>query len=519
MARRVKRAGSRRDDRISAADIIEFFDKYIFIPEGRLVGQRLVLDPWQRAEIEKIYDNPNGPTRRAILSMGRKNAKSTLAAGLLLAHLAGPSAKRRPNSQLYSTALSRDQASLIFGLASKMVRMNADLARAISIRESAKMLTCSELGTSYRALSADATTALGLSPAFTIHDELGAVGGPRSQLYEAIELGTAAQEEPLSIIISTQAPADTDLFSVLIDDALSGADPRTTVSLYSAAKSLDPFSEEAIRVANPVFDTFMNKREVLQMAADAKRMPAREAEFRRFVLNQRTEVATPFVPASVWDACHGEVAPLSELPVLFGGLDLSSVSDLTALCLIGRKDGRWHVHARFWLPVEGLREKAALDRVPYDVWHQQGHLHISPGRTVSYEHVAHELRQLFRAHNIAKVAFDRWNFKHLKPWLLKAGFTEQMLADRFVEFGQGTQSMSPALRDLEQCLLDQQLVHDNPVLSMCVAHTVIRADSAGNRAPDKRKSIHRIDGAVALLMALAMAPAQAPPIDVETLIA
>ena len=310
----------------------EFFDKYIFIPEGRLVGQRLVLDPWQRAEIEKIYDNPNGPTRRAILSMGRKNAKSTLAAGLLLAHLAGPSAKRRPNSQLYSTALSRDQASLIFGLASKMVRMNADLARAISIRESAKMLTCSELGTSYRALSADATTALGLSPAFTIHDELGAVGGPRSQLYEAIELGTAAQEEPLSIIISTQAPADTDLLSVLIDDALSGADPRTTVSLYSAAKTLDPFSEEAIRAANPAFSSFMNKREVLQMAADAKRMPAREAEFRRFVLNQRTEVATPFVPQSVWDSCSGEVAPLSELPVLFGGLDLSSVSDLTALC-------------------------------------------------------------------------------------------------------------------------------------------------------------------------------------------
>jgi phage terminase large subunit-like protein len=400
-----------------------------------------------------------------------------------------------------------------------MVRMNADLSRAVSIRESAKMLVCVELGTSYRALSADATTALGLSPSFVIHDELGAVIGSRSSLYEAMETATAAQEDPLSIIISTQAPSDKDLLSVLIDDALSGADLRTTVALYTAPKSLDPFSEEAIAAANPALNTFMNKREVLQMANDAQRMPSREMEYRRFILNQRVEVATPFVPVSVWDSCRGSVVPLDELSVLYGGLDLSAVNDLTAFVLIGRKDGRWHVHCRFWLPVEGLREKAMADRVPYDVWHTQGHLHVSPGRTVSYEHVAHELRQLFRQHNIQMVAFDRWNFKHLKPWLLKAGFTERMITERFQEFGQGTQSMSPALRDLEAALLDRQLVHNNPVLSMCVTHTVIRTDSAGNRAPDKRKSTHRIDGAVALLMALAMAPAHPLPIDVSALIA
>ena len=509
----------RRDHQVTAADIVRFFDKYIYIPEGRWVGQRLVLDPWQRAEIERIYDNPNGPTRRSILSMGRKNAKSTLAAGLLLAHLAGPSAKRRPNSQLYSTALSRDQASLIFGLASKMVRMNADLSRAVSIRESAKMLTCAELGTSYRALSADATTALGLSPAFVIHDELGAITGPRSQLFEAMELATAAQDDPLSIVISTQAASDTDLLSILIDDALAGGDPRTTVSLYGAAKTLDPFSEEAIRAANPAFDSFMNKREVFDMAEAARRMPSRESEFRRFVLNQRTQIATPFVPVSVWDACHGPVAPLAELPLLYGGLDLSAVDDLTALVLIGRKDGKWHTHCWFWLPSEGLTDKARADHAPYDMWHKQGHLHVSPGRSVSYEWVAHELRGLFRQYNIGKIAFDRWNFKHLKPWLLKAGFTEQMIAEKFVEFGQGTQSMSPALRDLEQCLLDRHLVHDNPILSMNAAHTVIRTDSAGNRAPDKRKATHRIDGIVALLMALAMAPTQTPTIDVAALIA
>jgi phage terminase large subunit-like protein len=159
---------------VTGADIIRFIDRFCFVPEGRFVGQRLVLADWQKNEINRIYDNPAG-TRRAIISMGRKNAKTTLASCLLLAHLCGPAAKSRPNSQLYSAAQSRDQAAIIFGLAVKMIRMNLELARAVTIQETAKQLTCPELGTRYRALSADATTAYGLSPAFVIHDEIGQV--------------------------------------------------------------------------------------------------------------------------------------------------------------------------------------------------------------------------------------------------------------------------------------------------------------------------------------------------------
>ena len=157
-----------------------------------------------------------------------------------------------------------------------MVRMNRDLAQAVVVRETAKELLCPELGTKYKALSAEASTAFGLSPALIIFDELGQVRGPRSSLYEALETATAAQASPLSIIISTQAPTDADLLSILIDDALAGHDPHTVVKLYSASTDLDPFAEATIRLANPAFDAFMNQREVLAMAADAKRMPARE---------------------------------------------------------------------------------------------------------------------------------------------------------------------------------------------------------------------------------------------------
>jgi phage terminase large subunit-like protein len=253
----------------------------------------------------------------------------------------------------------------------------------VRIQETAKTLACSELGTRYRALSAEATTAFGLSPSLIIHDELGRVRGPRSPLYEAMETAVGAQESPLSIIISTQAATDGDLLSILIDDALKGHDPTTVIKLYAAPPELDPFSEEAIRAANPAFATFLNAREVMAMAADASRMPAREAEYRNLVLNQRVEASTPFLAAAAWRACGDEPLDLAGLSV-FAGLDLSESADLTALVLAhcDPRDGVWHVRPIFWLPEERLAEKAARDRAPYDLWAEQGYLETTPGASI-----------------------------------------------------------------------------------------------------------------------------------------
>jgi phage terminase large subunit-like protein len=364
-----RRKGPSPGGPVTAADVIAFIEKFCVVPEGKLVGQPLRLHDWQREILRLIYDNPAGPTRRAIVSMGRKNAKTTLAACLLLAHLCGPPARFRPNSQLFSAALSRDQAAVIFSLASKMVRLSPVLTEAVKIQESAKTLVCPELGTRYRALSAEATTAHGLSPAFIIHDELGRVRGPRSALFEALETACAAQESPLSIVISTQASADGDLLSILIDDALRGEDPCTVIQLYAAPPGLDPFSEEAIRAANPGFDTIMNQREVLATAATAKRMPARQAEYENLVLNRRIEVSSPFLAMETWKQCVDEPLDIVGKSV-FAGLDLSETTDLTALVL-GHCDpttGIWHIKPIFWLPEDGLSEKSQHDRTPYDVW-------------------------------------------------------------------------------------------------------------------------------------------------------
>lgn len=474
-----------------------WIEQYCRIPEGKFVGQPVKLTPQQREWLKMIYDTP---TRRFILSMGRKNAKTTFSAFLLLLHLAGPEA--RPNGQLFSAAQSREQAAILFALAAKIVRMSPDLSGVIVIRDTAKQLLCPELGTLYRALSAEASTAYGLSPVFVVHDELGQVRGPRSELYEALETASAAQEEPLSIIISTQAPTDGDLLSILIDDAKTGKDPKTKLALYTADESLDPFSLEAIAQANPHLHVFMNVNEVLEQAEAARRMPSREASYRNLILNQRISQTSPFVARPVWERCAG--APDEQAfragPV-FIGLDLSARNDLTALVMIAQRDGIWHVRPEFFAPLDGIHDRALRDRVPYDLWHRQGYLTATPGASVDYGIVARRLVELCDDYPVQVVAFDRWRIDVLKSELARLGVELPL-----EPFGQGFRDMGPALDLLEADLLNEAIRHGNhPILTWCAANAVATTDPAGNRKLDKSKATGRIDGMVALAMARGVA--------------
>ena len=490
--RRVKTRGERN---------IEWIESFCRIPEGKFVGKPVKLTAEQKSWVKAIYDTP---TRTFILSMGRKNAKTSFSAFLLLLHLCGTEA--RPNSQLFSAAQSRDQAAILFALAAKIVRMSPELSECVIVRDTAKQLACPDLGILYRALSADASTAYGLSPVFVVHDELGQVKGPRSELYEALETASAAQESPLSIVISTQAPTDADLLSLLIDDAKTGTDPRTKLVLYEAPMDTDPFTDDAIRAANPHFDVFMNQDEVRRQAEDARRMPSREAAYRNLILNQRVEARNPFVTRTVWQENGAKPEEFEPGDEVFGGLDLSSVADLTALVLGAEHGEFFDVKPTFWLPGEGLAEKSRNDRVPYDVWHRDGFLETTPGASIEYEYVAQHLRDVFDRYNVRAIAFDRYNMKFLKPWLERVGFTEEEL-ERFVEFGQGFVSMSPAIRELESKLLARRIRHGNhPVLTMCAANATVATDPAENRKFVKSKSTGRIDGMVALAMTVGVMP-------------
>lgn len=486
---------------------IQWVERYCRTPEGKFVGRPIVLRDWQKAELRKIYDNPHG-TRQAIISLPRKNGKTALISFLLLLHLCGPEA--RANSQLYSAAQSRDQAATVFKLAAKVVRQSPDLASVIIIRDTAKELVCPELGTMYAALSAEKSTAHGKSPIFAVHDELGQVKGPTSELYDAVETGMGAHEEPLSIIISTQAPTDNDLLSRLIDKARTGSDPQTTLTVFEAPADADAFSVATLKACNPAWGDFLNDKEIIRTMEAAKALPSQEPAYRNLHLNQRIELHTPFISKVVWQSCGGDVSDDWGRAEVYSGLDLSATSDLTAHVPIAWIEDAWETKPTFWLPGEGLREKSRSDRVPYDVWQAQGHLLTTPGRAVEYEYVARQLYEFDQTHNWVKCAFDRWAMKHLRPWLIKAGFSEERLDELFVEFGQGFVSMSPALRDTEAAILEQKVRHgDHPVLTMCAANAVVTTDPAGNRKLNKAKSATRIDGMVALAMAFGVAPNEA----------
>jgi phage terminase large subunit-like protein len=467
-----------------------WIEEHCRIPEGKFVGQPVELRPFQREAICRIYDNPAG-TRRAILSYGRKNAKTTLAGFILL---------------------------LLFALAAKMVRLSPTLRQYVVVRDTAKQLFCAELGTLYRALSAEASTAYGLSPILTVHDELGQVKGPRSELYEALETAAGAQEEPLSIIISTQAPQAGDLLSVLIDDAKTGADPKTVLILHTAPEDIDPFSDEAIKAANPAYGDFLNPEEVRSQAEGARRMPAREAAYRNLILNQRVNMHSPFIARSVWESCGGAVddSVFAEFPV-YAGLDLSARNDLTALVLIAKDgEGRWHVKPEFWCPEVGIIERARRDRAPYDVWAQQGYLHATPGASVDFSFVAQRLAELGSEMDLRCIAFDRWRMDYLTSDMSRIGIpftviqkveaTELPDGLVLIKHGQGFQDMPPALDGLEAELLNGRMRHGlHPVLTWCAANAVAERNAAGDRKLEKAKSTGRIDGLVALAMAMRVA--------------
>lgn len=482
--------------------VCEFVERYVITPEGDRLGQPMKLEPFQRKFILEIYDNPVG-THSAYLSIARKNGKTALIAAILLAHMCGPEAVQ--NSQIVSGAQSQDQAAVIFELARKMIDLSDKLRPLVRVHPSGKRLTGLRKNVLYRALAAEGKTAHGLSPILAILDEVGQVVGPTDKFVTAITTAQGAYRNPLLIAISTQSPTDADMFSTWIDAHMAAPDPRVICHVYEAPKDAALDDQKAWAAANPALGKFRSLEDVAKQCKAAMEMPANEPEFRNLILNQRVEAVAPFVSQSVWKANGKSCGPIDGKKV-WGGLDLSSVNDLTALELVTEDGG---VHSEFWLPAEGLAEKSRKDRVPYDLWAKQRHLNTTPGRAIQYEFIAEFLRGVFDRCQVQKLAFDRALFEHLKPWLIKANFSEREL-EKFIPYGQGTLSMTPALRALEASLLASELRHgDHPILEMCARNAKVIGDS-GARKFDKKTARGRIDGMVALAMAKGVMPEEKP---------
>lgn len=459
----------------------------------------MVLEPFQIRFIREIYDNPAG-TRLAILSVARKNGKSGLIAAIVLAHLVGPEA--RQNSQIVSGARSRKQAAIVYNLAAKMVALSPELRAIVKATPSGKTLHGLTMNTEYQALAAEAGTAHGLSPVLAIHDEMGQVRGEFDPFIEAIETAQGAYDDALQIVISTQAPNDADMLSIRIDDAKRSGDPTIVCHVYAASEDADLGDPKAWEAANPAMGSFRSLVEITNKAAEAQRMPSVENSFRNLYLNQRVTRHTPFVSPSIWKACSGPVddAAFYEGPV-YGGLDLSLTTDLTALVLIAMKGGVWHVKPVFWTPESTLADRSKKDRTPYDAWVRDGFMKATPGPAVEYDFVARDIAALTEGMDIRKIGFDRHRMKTLQAELDRLDVVLP-----FEEFGQGFVSMGPAVDRAEIEFLHERFRHGgHPVMTMCAANAIIVQDAAGNRKMDKSKSTGRIDGMISLAMAVGVA--------------
>lgn len=479
--------------------VIAFIERLCPTPEGKLVGKPMKLDPFQKRFILEVYDNPHG-TRIGILSIARKNGKSALIAGIMLAHLVGPEA--RLNSQIVSGARSRKQAAVVFNLAAKMVQLSERLRKIVRIVPSGKTLHGIPMNTEYQALAAEAGTAHGLSPVLAIHDEMGQVRGEFDAFIEAIETAQGAYDDALQLIISTQAPNDADMLSIRIDDAKRSGDPTIVSHVYAAPEDAELTDPKAWEAANPALGTFRSLVEITNKAAEAARMPSVENSFRNLYLNQRVTRHTPFVSPSIWKACSGPVdLEVFQRNPVYGGLDLSLTTDLTALVLIAQEGGVWHILPTFWTPEATLVDRSKRDRSPYDAWVRAGFMEATPGPAVEYGFVARDIARITEGMDVRKIAFDRHRMKTLQAELDRLDVTLP-----FEEFGQGFVSMAPAIDRAEIEFLHHRFRHGgHPVMTMCAANAILVQDAAGNRKMDKSKSTGRIDGMVSLAMAVGVA--------------
>ena len=465
----------------------------------------MVLLPEQRDFVQRVYGRLDGRgkriVRRGILSTARKNGKTGLISALALAHIVGPEAVA--NSQTYSAARSRDQSSVVYNYTSKSIMMSPKLSALTKLSPTAKEIRGLARNVFFKSLSAEAKTKHGLSPAFAVHDELGQVVGETDSLYDALDTAGGAHEEPLSLIISTQAPTDKDLLSLLIDDALRTDDPSVVCMLFAADPDDDIFDEKVWRKANFALDKFRSLADMRDLARRAKRMPSQESTFRNLYLNMRTARESLFVAPLTWKACAKKVndAVFEQYPVSFG-LDLSQRIDLTAaVASVVDDDGVVHQKTFAFTPSQGLEERARQDRAPYPLWVKNGLLIALPGRVIDYDMVIEYLKKETATWDIEAVAFDRWRIDQLKKSANEQSWAQDA---RWVNVGQGFRDMAPRLDEYENHLVNESLrTGANPVLNMAAAGAIAVKDPAGNRKLEKSRSSARIDPLVAGVMSLA----------------
>lgn len=504
---------------LSRAQRVLAFLEFLPITKGILAGKRMKLLPEQTAFIKSVYGRGSAASI-AIKSEPRGNGKTGLVAGLALCHLLGPESE--PRGEVYSAAIDRQQAGLLFAEMEAIIYAVPEFACRVNVvRGHKKMDVLSGDGDAsvYEALSADARRAHGLAPSFWVYDEL--AQARTRELLDNLVTAMGKRKQSLGMVISTQAPTDDHPLSQLIDDGLTGQDASIVVHLKTAPEDADPFDPATIRACNPAIGVFLKEDDLLKEAERARRLPAFEPAFRNLRLNQRVDAREEerIVSAAVWKACAETVdADALRGRVCYGGLDLSGKHDLCTLQLVFPDDAtpsNFEVLSFFWTPEGQIEARRPAEQERFREWIRAGHIEAVPGATVRFGFVAMRLAELSAMYEIANIHYDRWRIDDMMQELADIGADLPM-----APFGQGFKDMAPAVEFFAECALTGRIRHGaHPVLTAAVANAILISDPSGNQKFDKERGNKRgpvrIDGAVALAMALAAANATPEPQYIE----
>jgi phage terminase large subunit-like protein len=485
----------------AANHVVTFFEKFLRHSTGRWSGTPFTLQDWQKQDfLMPLFGwKRSDGTRRfrvAYVEIPKKNGKSTLCSGLSLYLLC---ADGEPGAQVFNAAADRDQAGIVFREAAKMIRSSPALKNRLNIVDSRKTTYHEASGSFLRALSAEAYTAEGLNISGLIFDELHAQKS--RDLWDALRYGGASRKQPLLISITTAGwdrnsicweqhdYAEKVAAGIIEDDAFFG--------YVRSADIKDDWTVQATWFkANPSLGVTIDLNEFAEACNEAKQQPTKENSFKRYRLNIWTEQAERWMQMDKWDACAGvvDVASLDGQPC-YAALDLSSTTDATALVLYFPE--QQSVLPFFWIPEENAHQRERRDRVPYLTWAKQGLIEMTPGNVIDYQFIRRRLNDLKTKYNILDVAFDPWNAQQISNQLAEEdGFS-------MIQFRQGFLSMNEPTKRLETLVLKRELIHGgNPVLRWMASNAAAETDAAGNVKLSKQRSTEKIDGMIALVMAI-----------------
>ena len=495
-----KTAGNCWYDKEAADRAIGFFRDCLIHVKGEKAGLPFELDNWQEDIVGALFGwkRPDG-TRRfrtAYIEIPRKNGKSTLCAGLALYMLY---CDGEAGGEVYSAAAEREQASIVFDIAAQMVQSEPILRD--SSKTFRKSIAVEKTASTYRVLSADAYTKHGLNASAIIFDELHAQ--PNRDLWDVLATSTGARTQPLTIAITTAGYDRNSIcyeqnqYAQKVRDGVIEDDSFLPI-IYSADKE-DDFKLEATWIkANPAYGISIRKDYLEREAMKAAELPSYENTFKRLHLNMWTEQATRWIPLDRWDSAE----PFNAFDgrPCWAGLDLASTTDIAAFVMVAPDhDGAIDVVPVFWIPEENAHARERRDRVPYEAWAKQGLIRLTSGDVIDYDQIREDIIKLAEEFNIQEIAVDRWNSSQLVTQL-----EGELSHINMAMFGQGYRSMSSPCKLLLQLVLSDKCRHGgNPVMRWMMSNVAIESDAAANIKLSKKKSTEKIDGIVALVMALA----------------